>query len=174
MARPCGPLGGEDNDPDVIPLRMNPDDRSIVARRAKALQNKLRRLREKRRRAVRKRRASAHERRGSLTPKQRQVVLAKTDGRCHICGGRVENRWQADHVNPHAHGGSHSEDNYLATHPVCNNYKWHYLPEEFQYVMKIGVWARQQIEKDTPVGREIAERFCAHERRREGRRVRGV
>ena len=79
--------------------------------------------------------------------------------------------WQADHVNSHAHGGAHAEDNYLAAHPLCNNYRWHYLPEELQIVMKLGVWAKAQAEKGTPIGMEIAERFSTHERSRERRRV---
>jgi hypothetical protein len=44
-------------------------------------------------------RNSVRERRVSLTAAERRHVLAKTSGRCHICGGKVEaDAWQADHV----------------------------------------------------------------------------
>jgi len=74
-------------------------------------------------------------------------------------------------VTSHALGGAHAEDNYLAAHEQCNNYRWHYLPQEFQMIMKLGVWARTQVEKGTPIGTEIAGGFSMHERRRERRRV---
>jgi len=98
-------------------------------------------------------------------------VLSKTGGRCHVCGGKLDRGWQADHVKSHTRGGTHAEDNYLPAHALCNNYRWHYLPEEFQYIMKIGVWARTQMERGTPIGNEMIERFVAYERRRAGRRV---
>src|SRR3546814_12183978 len=52
--------------------------------------------------------------RSALTNAQRAQVLAKTDKRCHICGGTIsEPTWHADHVFPHSSGGAHSVDNYL-------------------------------------------------------------
>ena len=74
-------------------------------------------------------------------------------------------------MTSHALGGEHAEDNYLAAHELCNNYRWHYLPDEFQLIMKLGVWARTQVEKGTPLGMEIAERFVTYERSRERRRL---
>ena len=47
--------------------------------------------------------------RSALTKKQRDVVLEKTDGHCHICGIKLGREWQADHVNPHSAGGVHAE-----------------------------------------------------------------
>jgi hypothetical protein len=61
-------------------------------------------------------------------------------------------------------------DNYLAAHSLCNNYRWNYSPEEFQWVLKIGVWARLVMEQGNSLGQEMAERFCATERRRIRRR----
>src|ERR1700712_4814790 len=89
-------------------------------------------------------------RRQALTLAERQQVQAKTASRCHICGGRIEDRWQADHVLAHSGGGGSEVDNYLAAHTLCNNYRWDYLPEEFQAILKIGVWARTQIERSIP------------------------
>ena len=33
-----------------------------------------------------------------LKPKERKLILSKTDGRCHICGGLVGDSWHADHI----------------------------------------------------------------------------
>jgi hypothetical protein len=33
----------------------------------------------------------------------------------------------------------------LPAHSTCNNYRWDYLPEEFQYILKLGVWASTQM-----------------------------
>lgn len=69
--------------------------------------------------------------RQSLTKDERLLVLSKTDSRCHICGGKIDGAWDADHVLSHSKGGVHSEDNYLPAHKTCNNYRWEYLAEEF-------------------------------------------
>lgn len=108
--------------------------------------------------------------RRSLSAKHRAAILEKTGGRCHICGGRIEGKWHADHVLAHSRSGEHAVDNYLPAHATFNNYRWDYLPEEFQLIMKLGVWARTQIEKETKPGRVVAEGFLAAERVREGRR----
>jgi 5-methylcytosine-specific restriction endonuclease McrA len=110
--------------------------------------------------------------RTSLTAAERLQVFAKTSGRCHICGGKVgDERWQADHVMAHSAGGTHDVDNYLPAHATCNNYRWDYLPEEFQFILKLGVWARTQIERGTTVGNDVASAFAGHEARRIKRRI---
>jgi 5-methylcytosine-specific restriction endonuclease McrA len=119
-------------------------------------------------------RRSIRESRRALTAAERREVLAKTSGSWHICGGRIlEQRWQADHVIPHSAGGAHEVDNYLPAHSSCNNYRWDYLPEEFQLIMRLGVWARTQIERGTRVGNEVAAAFSGHDVRRLKRRKGG-
>ena len=108
--------------------------------------------------------------RGILKPEEREEILTKTDSRCHICGGEIEGDWQADHVLSHSKRGEHLVENYLAAHKVCNNYRWDYLSEEFQEIMKIGVWMRSQIEKGTKLGEIVADRFVKYEKRRVARR----
>lgn len=109
--------------------------------------------------------------RKSLTPAQRIEVLAKTSTRCHICGGMITTPlWQADHVLSHSDGGAHSIGNYLAAHSLCNKYRWDYSPEEFQWILKIGVWARRQMESESAVGTELANRFYKYEVRNQKRR----
>ena len=110
-------------------------------------------------------------RRIALRASQRKEVLAKTGGRCHICGGIIEeNDWQADHVLAHSAGGKHSVDNYLPAHTLCNNYRWHYDAEEFQWILKLGVWLRTQIERETPLGRSAGQVFCNYDHKRAQRR----
>jgi hypothetical protein len=117
---------------------------------------------------------SVRERRVSLTAAERRQILAKTSGRCHICGGMVEgDAWQADHVMAHSAGGVHRVDNYLPAHSLCNNYRWDYLPEEFQCILKLGVWVRTQIERGTPIGNDVASAFASYEARRFKRRKLG-
>lgn len=99
-----------------------------------------------------------------LTEKQRKTVHAKTNGRCHFCGIKVPlDKFQADHVVCHVSGGIHAEDNYLPSCFICNNYRWHYLPRELQIILKMGVWARTQVEHQTIIGIEIANKFSKKE-----------
>jgi hypothetical protein len=125
-------------------------------------------LRSKRRKAVQEGKANGHGR-ARLTSAQRGSVLSKTGGRCHICGGKIEGQWQADHVLAHSAGGGHAEENFLPAHAVCNNYRWHYSAEEFQLILKLGVMVRTMVEKGIGPGPDIAEAFVRHERRRTGR-----
>jgi len=108
-------------------------------------------------------------RRRVLTPEERAIVLSKTASRCHICGGSVARHWRADHVLAHSSGGGHAHENYLPAHALCNNYRWDYSAEEFQWVLKIGVWARHEMERGGPFGSQILNRFFDYERRREKR-----
>jgi hypothetical protein len=96
----------------------------------------------------------------------------KTDGRCHICGGEIDGEWQADHVLSHALGGANGLGNFLPAHQICNQYRWSYGSEEFQWILKLGVWLRTQIQRETQLGKQAAETFCAYERARIKRRKR--
>jgi hypothetical protein len=102
--------------------------------------------------------------RSSLSQAQRQIILAKTNSHCHICGIEINNgEFQADHVKPHSSGGVHSENNYLPACSLCNNYRWHYSPEEIQIILKLGVWAKTKIVNDPVLGLEIANSFVKYE-----------
>jgi 5-methylcytosine-specific restriction endonuclease McrA len=93
--------------------------------------------------------------RRALTRADRGELLLKTGGRCHICGGTIDgNDWEADHVLAHGSGGAHAIDNYLPAHSLCNNYRWYYDAEEFQWILKPGVWVRTHIEKETRLGQK--------------------
>jgi 5-methylcytosine-specific restriction endonuclease McrA len=127
--------------------------------------NRLKLLREQRRNG---KISDSTNRRQSLAKSQRDNILSKAGGRCHICGGKIKKNenWQADHVLAYAHGGEHSIENYLAAHAICNNYRWHYGSEEFQWIMKLGVWLRTLIEKRDNLAMSLAERFIKYERHR--------
>ena len=144
-------------------------DEPAIPKSPTRLRDRLVGLREARRSRQSIRR-SVPRRRQALGVAARQAVLRKTDGRCHICGGTVVSRWQADHVLAHAGGGRHSAENYLAAHALCNNYRWDYDPEEFQWVLKIGVWARLRMEKGGQLGDLMLSAFAGHEKRRKSRR----
>jgi len=136
----------------------------------KSFRTELRELRRQRRHRVDLGR-HGRVRRSGLTRAGRHEVLRKTGGRCHICGGPIDAYdWQADHVLAHSTGGAQTVDNYLPAHSICNNYRWFYGPEEFQWIMKLGVWLRTHIEKGTPIGQEAAEKFCKYDRHRASRR----
>jgi 5-methylcytosine-specific restriction endonuclease McrA len=127
-------------------------------------------LREQRRRRKRQMDKMKQARR-SLSSSHRAIIFAKTAGRCHICGEAIREGepWDADHVFAHAQGGQHSLDNYLPAHSLCNNYRWFYSAEEFQWILKLGVWFRTQIIRRNPLALNLAERFVKYEIRRDQR-----
>ncbi len=110
---------------------------------------------------------------GRLTKNERLHILAKTDNKCHICGQDISlTEFQADHVVSHIRGGIHRVDNYLPSCFICNNYRWHYLPEELQLILKIGVWAKTEIERESAIGISMASKFVAKENRRKNTKPR--
>ena len=111
------------------------------------------------------------KRRLHLLAEQRREVFQKTDGRCHLCGGELEeNDFVADHVLSHAAGGSANVRNFLPAHGLCNGSRWFYSDEEFKWILRMGVWARKQIEDRPRIGRRMVPDFLAHERKKEKRR----
>jgi 5-methylcytosine-specific restriction endonuclease McrA len=87
----------------------------------------------------------------------RPVILAKTAGLCHICGGPAGAKWHADHVLPLAKGGGNSADNYLPACGQCNRLRWHRDPEEIKEILQLGIYAAQQIRQDSQLGRRIED-----------------
>lgn len=111
------------------------------------------------------------QKRTPLSRSARQQILAKTGSQCHVYGQPLTvDRFEADHVKSHTSGGASVADNYLPACKTCNNYRWFYLAEEFQWILKLGVWARTEVEKNTRIGKMIGERFTKGEGRREDRR----
>jgi 5-methylcytosine-specific restriction endonuclease McrA len=138
---------------------------SWVPQSAKRFSNYLSRLRDKRVNQSAELRKTRPPRK-RLTELQRASILNKTNAHCHICGGKINGDWHADHVLSYSKGGGHSEENYLAAHSTCNNYRWHYGAEEFQEIMKLGIWTKTQITRQTKLGMEVAEEFVKYEKNR--------
>ena len=109
-------------------------------------------------------------RRKTLTPKQRRLVSEKTGGLCHICGGELDERWAADHVRPFAKGGDNSIENFLPACYTCNRLKWHRSPEVIRFIMQLGIYAKKEIEKDSILGRKLADLFRKKEETNKSRR----
>ena len=102
-----------------------------------------------------------------LKKSDRNEVLKKTDSKCHMCGQKLTiSDFQADHVRAHVQGGKSNLDNFLPSCSTCNNYRWHYISAEIQWILKIGVWAKTQIENQTIAGLSIANGFIKYEARR--------
>ncbi len=144
-------------------------DEPTLPRSANGLGGRLRKLRNARRRRH-LRSAASLRRRERLTPSERAAILSKTARRCHICGGTIQTQWQADHVLAYSSGGRHHVDNYLPAHRLCNNYRWDYSSLEFQWILKIGVWARRLMEQETELGKQMLADFYRYDAHRHTRR----
>jgi 5-methylcytosine-specific restriction endonuclease McrA len=110
-------------------------------------------------------------RRRAPTARHKATILQKTGGLCHICGGELDARWTADHVKPFAKGGENGIDNFLPACGVCNRLKWHRTPEVIRVIMQLGIYARKEIEHDTPLGRQMAALFRRREASNTARRT---
>jgi len=110
-------------------------------------------------------------RRLHLPSAQRRIVYKKTGGRCHLCGGKLNGEdFAADHVLSHAVGGKSGIGNFLPAHGLCNGSRWFYSAGEFKWILRMGVWARKQIEDQTRMGRCMVPEFLKKEKKNEKRR----
>lgn len=100
----------------------------------------------------------------------RRLVFKKTGGLCHLYGGKLDgDDFAADHVLSHAAGGKSSIENFLPAHGLCNGSRWFYSAEEFKWILRMGVWARKQIEDQTRMGRCMVPEFLKKEKKNENR-----
>lgn len=120
---------------------------------------------------LRKEKKVSRKREHRLSREQRKQVLDKTDSRCHICGIELDiTGFECDHIKSFTSGGTNDINNFLPACRTCNNYRWHYLPEEFQWILKLGVWARTEIERDSRIGNQTGIQFLRKENKRESRK----
>jgi 5-methylcytosine-specific restriction endonuclease McrA len=110
--------------------------------------------------------------RTSLNKAQRAEVLAKTSGRCHVCGSRLTKKWRVDHVIPHRLEGPAVASNYLPICRACNGLRWGYRPKVLRLILLLGIEAKQQIRHDTEVGQKIARLVYRRLRGNKKRRLR--
>lgn len=112
----------------------------------------------------------AENRRRSPSKRDRTAIFAKTSGTCHVCGRVLGIRWQADHIRPHAYGGSSSLENYLPICGECNRLRWSYAPDVIRLIMHLGVYAKDEIRRSTPLGRALTKLAAKRGQTRTGRR----
>lgn len=63
---------------------------------------------------------------------QRKIIYQRADGRCQLCGRKIEfNNMTVDHIIPISKGGSNDMDNTEATCFPCNQFKSNIFPAEF-------------------------------------------
>ena len=108
----------------------------------------------------------------SLSKSQKEEILKKTDSRCHICGCNLKKKkFECDHVKSFSSGGTNIVNNFLPACPLCNNYRWHYTSKEFQWIIKLGVWARTEVAHGSDLGIEIGVKFISKEKAREKKKT---
>lgn len=113
--------------------------------------------------------------RSSLSTSLRKLVRAKTHGRCHVCGGPLDRRWQADHVVPLHQGGRNREENYLPACWTCNRVRWHYNSKVIRRILRLGAYARTEVRHGTKLGLKLKALYWRRldqnkSRRKPGRR----
>ena len=99
--------------------------------------------------------------------KKLRRIFEKTKGHCHFCGDPIEfekrgwhdedlaGYWEVDHVIQRDKGGTSSVDNYLPACTRCNRLRWHRKGEQIRELLLLGLIAKDEIRKNTLVGKEL-------------------
>lgn len=106
-----------------------------------------------------------------LTPTQRRRVARKTGHRCHVCGGKLDGDWHADHVRPLYLEGECREDNFLPSCVHCNRMRWGYDPRRIKKILRMGVYMLDEVERRTTLGKAIERRYKSRLRTTKSRRM---
>jgi len=88
-------------------------------------------------------------------------IFNKTNGICHICGCELD-------IESFSITGS--LENGLPACKGCKMIYDNYMPSEIKWMLKIGLWAKTQVEYETDIGKEIATEIIEIEKDREGRK----
>jgi 5-methylcytosine-specific restriction endonuclease McrA len=117
------------------------------------------------------------QRRHRLDAQQRELILAKTGGNCHLCGGPAGKNWEADHVVPHMRGGSTDLSNLLPSCQECNGLRSAKSAEGIRKRFRLGVYAWPQVKAKTGLGRKLRalldKKIAANEQKRKKRLAAG-
>jgi 5-methylcytosine-specific restriction endonuclease McrA len=110
----------------------------------------------------------------SLDSDARKRILAKTGGRCHVCGEPLGKEWSADHVQPRARGGEDAEANFLPACRTCNAARWHRRPRVIRRMLRLGVYLLSEVDRGSTLGNRVRDYYLDRRKhnkaRREGRR----
>ena len=110
-------------------------------------------------------------------------IFDRTFGHCHFCGDllifekyalkgedNLTGAWEADHVVQKGKGGKRSSENCLATCVRCNRLRWHRQGDDLRELIFLGLVAKDEIKKDTKVGKHLLllkqKRVTSNEKRR--------
>lgn len=105
---------------------------------------------------------------------RRDLILKKTGGYCHLCGGPAGEDWHADHVVPHMRGGSSDLSNLLPSCRECNGLRSAKSPEGIRKRFRLGVYAWPEVREETRIGRKLkilVDKKIAANARKRGRKA---
>ena len=114
-----------------------------------------------------------------------QKIWEKTGGHCHFCGdpvnfdkrgwanGDLTGYWEIDHVIQRDKGGSVLAQNCLPACTTCNRLRWHRTGEQMRDLLFLGLIARDEIRRQSAVGRVLAHLHEARLAKNKSRRTRG-
>ncbi|MGN9126022.1 HNH endonuclease [Oliverpabstia intestinalis] len=72
--------------------------------------------------------------RKKFTTEQRKIIYQKANGRCQLCGRKIEYEdMTLDHIVPLSLGGADEMDNLQCTDFACNKFKANIFPAEFAH-----------------------------------------
>jgi len=94
-----------------------------------------------------------------LSPDVRRRILSKTGGRCHVCGGPLGLKWEADHIRPRARGGMDMESNYLPACDVCNATRWNRSSKVIRRMLQLGMYLLPEIRRNSTLGKTVLAHY---------------
>jgi hypothetical protein len=101
-----------------------------------------------------------------FSKEEKKEIYLKTNGFCHVCGIEISSASFSITT-------SINNSNNFIFFPACKSCKRihdNYLPEEIQWILKIGLWAKTQIEYETDIGKNISTELVEQAKYRESKR----
>ena len=106
----------------------------------------------------------------SLSLAVRKRIRSKTGGRCHVCGGPLGPKWEADHIRPRARGGMDMESNYLPACGVCNATRWNRSSKVIRRMLQLGMYLLPEIRSNSNLGKAALAHYKTRRRKNKARR----
>ena len=102
----------------------------------------------------------------SISKIEKTDIYNKTNGVCHICGINLP----ISNFSITTSYNDNLEKNHLPACSTCKKAYDNYSADEIRWALKIGLWAKTQIEFETDLGKEISIQIIEEEKYRENRR----